>query len=72
MFNQEEKAVLVELMDKEIDRINRDFKEMDSIGGDSFYINEGLLFENMHVRKKLEARLKAVEGAKVKILSDLE
>ncbi len=71
MFNQEEKAVLVELMDKEIDRINRDFKEMDSIG-DSFYINEGLLFENMHVRKKLEARLKAVEGAKVKILSDLE
>jgi len=71
MFNQEEKTVLIELMDKEIDRIQRDFKEMDSIG-DSFYINEGLLFENMHVRKKLEARLKAVEDAKVKILSELE
>ncbi len=55
MFNQEEKAVLVELMDKEIDRINRDFKEMDSIG-DSFYINEGLLFENMHVRKKTRSK----------------
>lgn len=69
MFNQEEKSILLELIDKEIDRIGRDFKEMDSIG-DSFYINEGLLFENMHVRKKLEARLKAIGQAKEKILND--
>ena len=69
MFNQEEQSVLLELIDKEIDRIQRDFKEMDSIG-DSFYINEGLLFENMHVRKKLEARLKAAQDARVKILNE--
>ncbi len=42
---------------------------MDSIG-DSFYINEGLLFENMHVRKKLQARLEAIESAKVKVLDE--
>lgn len=69
MFNTEEKKVLVELLDKEIDRIHRDFKNMESIG-ESFYINEGLLFENMHVRKKLEARLASIESAKSKIESE--
>ena len=66
MFTKEEKEVLIELIDKEIDRIHRDFKNMESIG-ESFYINEGLLFENMHVRKKLEARLELIENTKVKI-----
>jgi len=66
MFNTDEKTLLIELIDKEIDRIHRDFKNMESIG-ESFYINEGLLFENMHVRKKLEARLEAIESAKAKI-----
>lgn len=66
MLTKEEKEVLIELIDKEIDRIHRDFKNMESIG-ESFYINEGLLFENMHVRKKLQARLELIENAKVKI-----
>ena len=66
MFTKDEKEVLIELIDKEIDRIHRDFKNMESIG-ESFYINEGLLFENMHVRKKLEARLESIENAKAKI-----
>lgn len=66
MFNQDEKQILIELIDKEIDRIHRDFKNMESIG-DSFYINEGLLFENMHVRKKLEQRLEHLEASKSKI-----
>lgn len=69
MFEKEEKDVLIELIDKEIDRIHREFKTMDSIG-DSFYINEGLLFENMHVRKKLQARLESIESAKNKVLND--
>jgi len=69
MFNTDEKTLLIELIDKEIDRIHRDFKNMESIG-ESFYINEGLLFENMHVRKKLEARLEAIESAKSKIESE--
>tara|TARA_Y100001933_G_C18940133_1_gene539174 strand:- start:1023 stop:1232 length:210 start_codon:yes stop_codon:yes gene_type:complete len=67
MFTKEEKDVLIELIDKEIDRINREFKTMDSIG-DSFYINEGLLFENMHVKKKLQVRLESIESAKNKVL----
>jgi len=66
MFSSEENNVLIELIDKEIARIHRDFKNMDSIG-DSFYINEGLIFENMHVRKKLDARLVSLKNAKEKL-----
>lgn len=66
MLTVEEKSVLKELVDKEVQRIHREFKHMDSIG-DSFYINEGLIFENMHVRKKLETRLAILEGLMSKL-----
>ncbi len=66
MFSQEEKSIMIELLNKEIDRIHRDFKEMENIG-DSFYINEGLLFENMHVKKKLDARLEKIVSALEKL-----
>jgi len=66
MLSNEEKAVVLELIEKEIERIHRDFKNMENIG-DHFYINEGLIFENMHVRKKLEARLEALTSTKEKL-----
>ncbi len=66
MFNELERSILEELVTKELERIKRDFVDMDSIG-DSFFINEGLLFENMHVRKKLEGRVAALEQIKSKI-----
>jgi hypothetical protein len=66
MFNELERSILEELLSKELDRIKRDFADMDRIG-DSFFINEGLLFENMHVRKKLETRLAAVEQIQSKL-----
>lgn len=66
MFNEFEKEIIRDLLTKERERIERDFKDMEAIG-ESFFINEGLLFENMHVRKKLETRLDAIEDILKKI-----
>ncbi len=66
MFNEFEKEIIRDLLTKERERIERDFKDMEAIG-ESFFINEGLLFENMHVRKKLESRLDAIEDILKKI-----
>ncbi len=65
MFKKEEKDVLVELIDKEIDRINREFKTMDSIG-DSFISTKVSSLRTCTLEKNCRHGLKPLKVQKSK------